>query len=94
MNLEELEAKVNDLSDKLDTILKTAADSEANFKHEKGLEEFTSRNGETLGKYADTMKKLNGDDFDIYSAAFDEYNNDFSDIEEATYVGGNCVYEK
>ena len=32
------------------------------------------------------MKKLNGDDFDIYSAAFDEYNNDFSDIEEATYV--------
>ena len=86
MTLEELEAKVADLSDKLDTILKTAADSEANFKHEKGLEEFTSRNGETLGKYADTMKKLNGDDFDIYSAAFDEYNNDFSDIEEATYV--------
>ena len=32
------------------------------------------------------MKKLNGENFDIYSAAFDEYNNDFSDIEEATYV--------
>ena len=50
------------------------------------MEEFTERNGETLGKYADKLKKLNGDDFDIMSAAFDEYTNDFSDIEEATYV--------
>ena len=32
------------------------------------------------------MKKLNGDDFDLAKAAFDEYNNTFSDIEESTYV--------
>ena len=50
------------------------------------MEEFTERNGETLGKYADKLKKLNGDDFDIMSAAFDEYTNDFSDIEESTYI--------
>lgn len=86
MTAEELESTVLDLKDKIDTILKTVDDSEKKYKHDKGLEEFTERNGETLGKYADKLKKLNGDDFDIMSAAFDEYNNDFSDIEEATYV--------
>lgn len=86
MTLEELEKVVMEYKDKIDTILKTVDDSEKKYKHDKGLEEFTERNGETLGKYADKLKKLNGDDFDIYSAAFDEYNNDFSDIEEATYV--------
>lgn len=86
MTPEELEKVVMEYKDKIDTILKTVDDSEKKYQHDKGLEEFTERNGETLGKYADKLKKLNGDDFDIMSAAFDEYNNDFSDIEEATYV--------
>lgn len=86
MTIEELEPIVMELKDKIDTILKTVDDSEKKFQHDKGLEEFTERNRETLGKYADKLKKLNGDDFDIYSASFDEYTNDFSDIEEATYV--------
>ena len=86
MTLEELEPIVMDLKDKIDTILNTVDESEKKYKHDKGLEEFTERNGETLGKYADKLKKLNGDDFDIMSAAFDEYTNDFSDIEESTYV--------
>ena len=86
MTIEELEPIVIDLKDKIDTILNTVDESEKKYKHDKGLEEFTERNGETLGKYADKLKKLNGDDFDIYSAAFDEYTNDFSDIEESTYV--------
>ena len=86
MTIEELEPIVMDLKDKIDTILNTVDESEKKYKHDKGLEEFTERNGETLGKYADKLKKLNGDDFDIMSAAFDEYTNDFSDIEESTYV--------
>jgi len=86
MSPEELEKTVLELKDKLDGILNTVDESEKKFQHDKGLAEFTERNGETLGKYADKLKKLNGDDFDIMSAAFDEYNNDFSDIEEATYV--------
>lgn len=86
MSQEELEKTVLELKDKLDGILNTVDESEKKYKHDKGLEEFTERNGETLGKYADKLKKLNGDDFDIMSAAFDEYTNDFSDIEEATYV--------
>lgn len=86
MTAEELESTVLELKNKIDTILNTVDESEKKFNHDKSLAEFTERNSESLGKYADKMKKLNGDDFDIYSAAFDEYNNDFSDVEEATYV--------
>ena len=86
MELPELEAVVMELKDKIDTILNTVDESEKEFQHKKGVEDFTSRNGEALGKYVDKMKKLNGDDFDLYSAAYDEYNNDFSDVEESTYV--------
>lgn len=86
MTIEELEKIVMEYKDKIDTILNTVDESEKKFQHDKGLAEFTERNGEALGKYADKLKKLNGEDFDVYSAAFDEYNNDFSDIEEATYV--------
>lgn len=86
MTLEELEKVVMEYKDKIDTILNTVDESEKKYKHDKGLEEFTERNGEALGKYSDKLKKLNGDDFDIFSSAFDEYTNDFSDIEEATYV--------
>lgn len=86
MGLEELEQVVLELKDKIDTIVNTAKESEDKWNHDRDLEAFTERNGEALGKYADKLKKLNGDDFDIYGAAFDEYHNDFSDIEEATYV--------
>ena len=86
MSQEELEQTVLELKDKIDTIVNTAKESEEKWNHDRDLEAFTERNGEALGKYADKLKKLNGDDFDIYSSAFDEYHNDFSDIEEATYV--------
>lgn len=86
MGLNELEAVVMELKDKIDTILNTAKDAEDKYNHDRDLEAFTEKHGEVLGKYADKLKKLNGDDFDIMSAAFDEYHNDFSDIEEDTYV--------
>lgn len=86
MSPEELEQIVLELKDKMDTILNTVDESEKKFQHDKGVAEFTERNSESLGKYADKLKKLNGDDFDIFGSAYDEYNNDFSDIEESTYV--------
>ena len=86
MELNELEAVVMEMKDKLDNIINSADEAEKKFNHDKGLKDFTERNGETLGKYADKLKKLNGDDFDIFSASYDEYQNDFSDIEESTYV--------
>lgn len=86
MEQSELEKMVLEMKDKLDNILNTAAESEKKYQHDVGVKGFTERNGESLGKYVDKLKKLNGDDFDLMSSAYDEYNNSFSDIEESTYV--------
>lgn len=48
--------------------------------------EFHKRNGEKLGKYENIMKKLNGKDFDIFKESFDEYNRDFSSLDESSYI--------
>ena len=86
MEQSELENIVMDLKDKIDNILNTVNESEKKYQHDVGVKGFTERNGESLGKYVDKLKKLNGDDFDLMSSAYDEYNNSFSDIEETTYV--------
>lgn len=86
MEQSELESMVLDLKDKLDNILNTVAESEKKYQHDVGVKGFTERNGEALGKYVEKLKKLNGEDFDLMSSAYDEYNNTFSDIEESTYV--------
>lgn len=86
MEQTELENMVLEMKDKLDNILNTVAESEKKYQHDVGVKGFTERNGETLGKYVDKLKKLNGDDFDLMSSAYDEYNDSFSDIEESTYV--------
>lgn len=86
MEQSELESMVLELKDKLDNILNTVAESEKKYQHDVGVKGFTERNGKALGKYVEKLKKLNGDDFDLFESAFDEYNNTFSDIEESTYV--------
>lgn len=86
MEQAELESMVLEMKDKLDNILNTVAESEKKYQHDVGVKGFTERNGKALGKYVEKLKKLNGEDFDLYSSAFDEYNNTFSDIEESTYV--------
>jgi hypothetical protein len=86
MTNEELEKTVLELKEKIDNILNTASEAEKKYNHDRDLEAFTERNGEALGKYSDKLKKLNGEDFDLMSSAFDEYNNDFSDVEESVYV--------
>lgn len=86
MEQSELESMVLEMKDKLDNILNTVNESEKKYQHDVGVKGFTERNGEALGKYVDKLKKLNGDDFDLMSSAYDEYNDSFSDIEESTYV--------
>lgn len=86
MEQSELESMVLEMKDKLDNILNTVAESEKKYQHDVGVKGFTERNGETLGKYVEKLKKLNGDDFNLMESAYDEYNNTFSDIEESTYV--------
>lgn len=86
MEQSELEQMVLEMKDKLDNILNTVNESEKKYQHDVGVKGFTERNNESLGKYVDKLKKLNGDDFDLMSSAYDEYNDSFSDIEESTYV--------
>ena len=86
MELNELESVVMELKDKIDGILNTAKEAEDKYKYDQGLEGFKARNHETLAPYIDKLKKLNGDDFDLEKSAYDEYTNDFSDIEEMTYT--------
>ena len=66
--------------------MNTVNESETKWNHDRDLEGFKERNGEALGKYEATLKKLNGDDFDIYDAAMTEYKDSFSDIDEPTYI--------
>ena len=86
MEQSELENIVMDLKGKIDSILETVSNSEKEYNYNKGLEEFKQRNSKSLSPYYEKLKKLNGDDFDLDKAAYDEYNNTFSDIEESTYV--------
>lgn len=86
MEQTELENIVMDLKGKIDTILETVSNSEKEYNYNKGLEGFKQRNSKSLSPYYEKLKKLNGEDFDLDKAAFDEYNNTFSDIEESTYV--------
>ena len=60
-------------------------------EYDAGIDEFNrneyhKRNEGKLGKYADIMKKLNGKDFDIFKESFDEYNEDFKDMDEDAYI--------
>ena len=60
-------------------------------EYDAGIDEFNrneyhERNEGKLGKYADIMKKLNGKDFDIFKESFDEYNEDFKDMDEDAYI--------
>ena len=60
-------------------------------EYDAGIDEFNrneyhKRNEGKLGKYADIMKKLNGKDFDIFKESFDEYNTDFKDMDESSYI--------
>ena len=86
MEQTELENIVMDLKGKIDSILETVSNSEKEYNYNKGLEGFKQRNSKSLSPYYEKLKKLNGDDFDLDKAAYDEYNNTFSDIEESTYV--------
>ena len=86
MEQTELENIVMDLKDKIDNILETVSNSEKEYNYNKGLEEFKQRNSKSLSPYYEKLKKLNGEDFDLDKAAYEEYNDSFSDIEESTYV--------
>lgn len=74
--------QVEALLDKMEELLKNYDESVDEF--EQG--EFKKRNGEKLGPFEHVMKKLNGDDFDIYKESYIEHRDNFSDMDENEYI--------
>ena len=86
MELNEIEEMVKGVRADLNNILNLAKQSEDNYNYEQKLNGFKERNSEMLDKYVDRLKKLNGDDFDLYKSAMEEYDESFSDLEESDYI--------
>lgn len=84
--MEDFEARLSKIENQLSELFQTISDAESAHNRKVDVEGFKERNGEKLGKYEALMKKFNGDDFDLYSAAYDEYSNEFSDVDEDTYI--------
>lgn len=79
---EEMEA----LLDKLELFMDEYNTANANFEREGKKKAWSDKYGERLSPYADKLKALNGDDFDIMVASMDEYDNDYSDMKDDDYV--------
>lgn len=82
----DFEERLAKIEGQLSELFQTISDAEAAHNRKVDVEGFKERNGEKLGKYESLMKKFNGDDFDLYGAAYDEYSNEFSDVDEDTYI--------
>lgn len=48
--------------------------------------QFSEKYGERLGAYSDKLKALNGDDFSIIDAAYDEHKKDYAELSDDDYV--------
>lgn len=69
---------VADIVNKYDELYKSEED-----KYNRG--KFRESHAD-LDEYSDVLKKLKGDDFDIFDSAYDEYNSDFKDkLDEDSY---------
>lgn len=82
----DFEERLAKIESQLSELFQTISDAETAHNRKVDVEGFKERNGEKLSKYESLMKKFNGDDFDLYSAAYDEYSNEFSDVDEDTYI--------
>lgn len=59
-------------------------------EYESGLDrynrgEWSNKHSEALAPYAEKLKALNGDDFDLINAAYDEYHKDYKELSEEDY---------
>lgn len=75
---EEIEA----LLDRVEGLLSSVDD--ANDRFDRG--QWKERHAAEFGPLEENLKKLNGDDFDIYNESYDEYNRDYKDIGEDVYA--------
>lgn len=78
---EELDAIVS----KMEAFLNDYAKADNEFQTNQRKSNWNNKFGERFAPYAEKLKKLNGDDFDIMNASFDEYEKDYSDLTDDEY---------
>lgn len=79
---EEIEA----LLDRVEALLEKADKAEADYQYGEKLKGWTEKFKDKLDPYVETMKGLNGDEFDLYKESMDEYDKDYSDIADEDYI--------
>lgn len=73
------------LLDKMEAFLNDYAKADNEFQTNQRKSNWNNKFGERFAPYADKLKQLNGDDFDIVQASFDEYEKDYSDLSDDEY---------
>ena len=84
--LEHFTSVVEELNSKLDTILGDYQKAQDEFDENQKSKAWEEKFGEKLKPYADKMKALNGDDFDILSESRKEYEAEYGDFSDDEYV--------
>jgi len=79
---EEIEA----LLDRVEALLERADKADADYQYGEKLKGWTEKFKDKLDPYVETMKGLNGDEFDLYKESMDEYDRDYSDIADEDYI--------
>ncbi len=79
---EEIEA----LLDRVEALLEKADKAEADYQYNEKLKGWTDKFKDKLEPYVDTMKGLNGDEFDLFKESMDEYDKDYTDIADEDYI--------
>lgn len=79
---EEIEA----LLDRVEALLERADKADADYQYGEKLKGWTEKFKDKLDPYVETMKGLNGDEFDLYKESMDEYDRDYADIADEDYI--------
>ena len=74
--------EIDAMLDKLQDVLDNVDAAEDKFQRDG----WRSRHEGDFGPLEEKLKALNGDDFDIYNASYDEFNNGYKDLGEDGYI--------
>lgn len=73
------------LFDRMEAFLNDYAKADNEFQTNQRKSNWNNKFGERFAPYSDKLKQLNGDDFDIMNASFDEYEKEYSDLSDDEY---------
>lgn len=86
--VDEIAARQDELDSVLyDGLIGPANEALAQQEYDNALSDFRTKYAQKLGPYEEASRAIEGDDFDVFKEAFDNYNDsDYSDISPDEYV--------